>query len=131
MNAGNGNLGWIANFIWGIADDVLRDMIFPMTVIRRLNAVLDSNKKSVLYMKIRLYEDIINKMVHIITIMLNSILQYLEQVPLQDWGGIEAFLRQEVLPYARDAWYDSASVKTCYKSSFTPCFYKPKPMMAL
>ena len=50
MNAGNGNLSWIANFIWGIADDVLRDvyvrskyrdMILPMTVIRRLDAVLE------------------------------------------------------------------------------------------
>jgi type I restriction-modification system DNA methylase subunit len=45
----NGNLNWIANFIWGIADDVLRDVyvrgkyrdaILPMTVIRRLDAVL-------------------------------------------------------------------------------------------
>ncbi len=26
MNNGNGNLNWIANFIWGIADDVLRDV---------------------------------------------------------------------------------------------------------
>jgi type I restriction enzyme M protein len=23
---GNGDLNWIANFIWGIADDVLRDL---------------------------------------------------------------------------------------------------------
>ena len=41
-------LNWIANFIWGIADDVLRDLyvrgkyrdvILPMTVLRRLDAV--------------------------------------------------------------------------------------------
>ena len=40
----------ISNFIWGIADDVLRDIyvrgkyrdvILPMTVIRRLDAVLE------------------------------------------------------------------------------------------
>ena len=39
------NLNWIANFIWGFADDVLRDLyvrgkyrdvILPMTVLRRL-----------------------------------------------------------------------------------------------
>jgi hypothetical protein len=45
-----GQLNWIANFIWGIADDVLRDLyvrgkyrdvILPMTVLRRLDAVLD------------------------------------------------------------------------------------------
>ena len=28
-----------------------------------------------------------------------------EQIPLQEAGGIEAFLRREVLPYATDAWY--------------------------
>ena len=45
----NGQLNWIANFIWGIADDVLRDLyvrgkyrdvILPMTVLRRLDAFL-------------------------------------------------------------------------------------------
>lgn len=39
---GNGDLNWVVNFIWGIADDVLRDVyvrgkyrdvILPMTVI--------------------------------------------------------------------------------------------------
>ena len=53
-------LNWIANFIWGIADDVLRDVyvrgkyrdvILPMTVIRRLDAVLEPTKQSVLDMK--------------------------------------------------------------------------------
>ena len=46
----NGDLNWIANYIWGIADDVLRDLyvrgkyrdvILPMTVLRRLDAVLE------------------------------------------------------------------------------------------
>jgi type I restriction enzyme M protein len=55
----NGNLNWVANFIWGIADDVLhdvyvrgkyRDVILPM-VIRRLNAVLEPTKPAVLTMK--------------------------------------------------------------------------------
>jgi type I restriction enzyme M protein len=56
----NGDLNWIASFIWGIADDVLRDVyvrgkyrdvILPMTVIRRLDAVLEPTKQSVLKMK--------------------------------------------------------------------------------
>jgi type I restriction enzyme M protein len=56
----NGDLGWITNFIWGIADDVLRDLyvrgkyrdvILPMTVLRRLDAVLEPTKKAVLDMK--------------------------------------------------------------------------------
>ncbi len=53
-------LNWIANFIWNIADDVLRDVyvrgkyrdvILPMTVLRRLDAVLEPTKQAVLEMK--------------------------------------------------------------------------------
>jgi len=59
----NGGLNWIANFIWGIADDVLRDLyvrgkyrdvILPMTVLRRLDAVLEPTKQAVLDMKVSL-----------------------------------------------------------------------------
>ncbi len=58
-------LNWIANFIWGIADDVLRDLykrseyrdvILPMTVLRRLDAELESTKRAVLDMKASLDE---------------------------------------------------------------------------
>ena len=61
MNSQNYNS--IVNFIWGIADDCLRDVyvrgkyrdvILPMTVIRRLDAVLEDTKKDVLAMKARL-----------------------------------------------------------------------------
>ena len=53
----NGQISWIASFIWNIADDVLRDVyvrgkyrdvILPMTVIRRLDAVLEPTKEAVL-----------------------------------------------------------------------------------
>ena len=53
----------ISNFIWNIADDVLhdvyvrgkyRDVILPMTVIRRLDAVLEPTKEAVLRMKAQL-----------------------------------------------------------------------------
>ena len=54
-----------------------------------------------------------------------------EQVPLLEEGGIEAFLRREVLPYASDAWYQSDKVKIGYEISFTRYFFKPKPMRAL
>ena len=54
-----------------------------------------------------------------------------EQIPLQEEGGVEAFLRREVLPYAADAWYQADSVKVGYEISFTRYFYKPKPMRAL
>jgi type I restriction enzyme M protein len=56
----NGDLTWITNFIWGIADDALRDLyvrgkyrdvILPMMVLRRLDAVLEPTNAAVLSMK--------------------------------------------------------------------------------
>ena len=53
----NSDLKWITNYIWHIADDVLRDLyvrgkyrdvILPMTVLRRLDAVLEDSKQAVL-----------------------------------------------------------------------------------
>lgn len=50
----------IVSFIWGIADDILRDVynrgkyrdvILPMTVLRRLDVLLESTEKEVLEMK--------------------------------------------------------------------------------
>jgi type I restriction enzyme M protein len=66
----NNNLNWVANFIWGVADDVLRDLyvrgkyrdvILPMTVLRRLDAVLEPTKQAVLDMKTSLDK---SKIVH-------------------------------------------------------------------
>ena len=54
-----------------------------------------------------------------------------EQVPLLEAGGIEAFLRREVLPHAPDAWYAPDSVKTGYEISFTRYFYQPQPLRTL
>ena len=61
----------------------------------------------------------------------DSDLRDTEQVPLLEEGGIEAFLRREVLPYAPDAWYVPDNVKTGYEISFTRYFYKPQPMRTL
>lgn len=53
----------IVSFLWGIADDVLRDLfkrgkdpdvILPMCVLRRLDAVLEPSKAKVLEAKARL-----------------------------------------------------------------------------
>jgi len=58
-------LNRLAGFIWNIADDVLRDLyvrskyrdvILPMTVLRRLDAVLEPTKDQVLKMKATLDE---------------------------------------------------------------------------
>ncbi len=54
-----------------------------------------------------------------------------EQVPLTESGGIDAFIKREVLPYALDAWYDASSIKIGYEISFTRHFYKPQPLRTL
>ena len=54
-----------------------------------------------------------------------------EQIPLLEEGGIEAFIRREVLPYAPDAWIQKDATKIGYEISFTRHFYKPKPLRTL
>ena len=54
-----------------------------------------------------------------------------EQIPLLHEGGIDAFLKKEVLPYTPDSWYSPTQVKTGYEISFTRHFYKPQPMRSL
>ena len=54
-----------------------------------------------------------------------------EQIPLLEDGGVDAFLRREVLPYAEDAWYTPSSVKPGYEINFNRHFYKPQPMRSL
>jgi len=53
-------LNGLTNFLWNVADDVLRDVygrgkyrdvVLPMTVLRRLDAVLEPTKQAVLEMK--------------------------------------------------------------------------------
>ena len=60
----------------------------------------------------------------------DPVLQDIEQVPLLAEGGIEGFLRREVLPYAPDAWYVPGNVKVGYEISFTRYFYRPQPLRA-
>ncbi|MCW5805914.1 MAG: SAM-dependent DNA methyltransferase [Deltaproteobacteria bacterium] len=54
-----------------------------------------------------------------------------EQVPLLERGGIEAFLKREVLPYTPDAWVDETKTQIGYEVSFTRHFYKPQRLRTL
>ncbi len=221
-NVGNGNPTWITNYIWGIADDVLRDLyvrgkyrdvLLPMTVLRRLGAVLEGSKQAVLDMKALLdtedlvkhdsalrnaggqpfyntskftlhdlrgrssrqqltddfraylaaqiralketgarsedaprvirkihrqgiepdllrgrFESTVNGRPATAEYEPDTDLRDTEQVPLTEEGGIETFLKREVLLYAPDAWYLPDKAKVGYKISFTRHFYKPQPM---
>ena len=48
-----------------------------------------------------------------------------ELVPFTYKGGIDSFLRNEVLTYAPDAWVDEKKTSVGYELSFTKYFYRP------
>lgn len=54
-----------------------------------------------------------------------------EQVPLTYEGGIEAFVRNEILPYTPDAIVNTYDYVIGYELSFTKYFYKPKQLRTL
>ena len=54
-----------------------------------------------------------------------------EQVPLLYPGGIDAFMKKEVLPYSPDAWMDEEKTVTGYELSFTKYFYHPVELRPL
>ena len=78
-----------------------------------------------------LFEDTVNGKLVVVEYEPDTELRETEQIPLQEKGGIDAFLRREVLPYAPDAWYRPGSVKIGYEISFNRHFYKPPPMRTL
>jgi type I restriction enzyme M protein len=61
----------------------------------------------------------------------DSELRDFEQIPLLEEGGIEAFIRREVLPYTPDAWIVEADTKIGYEVSFTRHFYQPPRLRTL
>ncbi len=61
----------------------------------------------------------------------DSELRDYEQIPLLEDGGIEAFIRREVLPYTPDAWLVEADTKIGYEVSFTRHFYQPPQLRTL
>jgi type I restriction enzyme M protein len=78
-----------------------------------------------------LFETTIDGRAAVVEYEADSDLRDTEQIPLLEEGGIDAFLRREVLPYAPDAWYGESHVKIGYEVSFTRYFYKPQPMRTL
>ncbi len=61
----------------------------------------------------------------------DSDLRDTEQVPLLEEGGVEGFIRREVLPHAADAWIVPSSIKVGYEINFTRHFYKPVELRSL
>ena len=78
-----------------------------------------------------LYEAVVGGKARIVEYEPDTDLRDTEQVPLLEEGGIEAFIRREVLPYTPDAWVNNDATKIGYEVSFTRHFYKPKPLRTL
>ncbi len=78
-----------------------------------------------------LYEAKVDNKPAIVEYEPDSDLRDTEQVPLLEAGGIEAFIRREVLPYTPDAWFNDDVTKIGYEVSFTRHFYKPQPLRTL
>lgn len=78
-----------------------------------------------------LYETAVNGKKCVVEYETDTDLRDTEQVPLLEEGGIEAFIRREVLPYTPDSWIDESKTQIGYEISFTRHFYKPQPLRTL
>lgn len=78
-----------------------------------------------------LYDVAINGKKMIVEYEADTNLRDSEQIPLLEEGGIEAFIKREVLPYTSDAWVDDSKTQIGYEISFTKHFYKPAPLRTL
>ncbi len=146
----------IVSFIWGIADDVLRDLfrrgkypdvILPMCVIRRMDAVLEPTKKHVLEAKKMLDDAQITEQRAALCDTSGQAFYNTSKFTLrgltsrgshqQLLADFEDYLNgfspisREVLPYTPDAWINIAATKVGHEVSFTRHFYKPKPLRTL
>lgn len=55
----------------------------------------------------------------------DSDLRDTELIPFTYEGGIEGFMKNEVLSYAPDAWIDEKKTQIGYEISFNKYFYRP------
>lgn len=54
-----------------------------------------------------------------------------ETIPFTYEGGIDTFIKNEVLPYAPDAWVDEKKTQIGYELSFTKYFYQPVQLRSM
>ncbi len=77
------------------------------------------------------YHSLINGKPMVVEYEPDTELRDTEQVPFLEDGGIEAFIRREVLLHAPDAWIDAGKTAIGFEISFTRHFYKPQPLRTL
>ena len=138
------------SFIWNIANDVLvhafekgeyKKIIMPMMVLRRLDILLEPTKDTVLQKKdVMDQSGIANQEPVLFAVTgypfcntskftMKKLKAEVEQIPFTYPGGIEAFYRNEVLPYEPDEVFGEPKIG--YELSFTKYFYKPVQLRSL
>lgn len=93
--------------------------------------VRESGMKAALAKKIRPFITVKDPEAMPIAGEADSDLRDTENVPFTYEGGIDAFMRNEVLPYAPDAFWDCSEAITGYELSFTKYFYQPVQLRTL
>lgn len=78
-----------------------------------------------------LYQVVIDGKKCVVEYETDSDLRDSEQIPLLEEGGIESFIRREVLPYTPDAWVKKDATKIGYEVSFTRHFYQSPQLRTL
>lgn len=87
--------------------------------------------KAALLKKIRPYITEKDAAANIVPGESDSDLKTTEIIPFKYEGGIDQFMKNEVHPYASDAWVDEKSIKTGYELSFIRYFYKPMELRSM
>jgi len=141
INIDNQTYNSIVNFIWSIADDCLRDVyvrskyrdvILPMTVVRRLDeSSFGYYKAMTLRPQYATDEPATPRRDKNGKLIPNKDLTDTEQISLDYPGGVDVFFKKEVLPYATDAWIDESKTQIGYEISFTKNFNKPVKLREL
>ena len=78
-----------------------------------------------------LFEAEVNGKTCVVEYESDTTLRDTEQVPLLEEGGIEAFIKREVLTFVSDAWIDSSKSQIGYEISFSRNFYRQAAMRAM
>ncbi len=77
------------------------------------------------------YLEVMGKDRFIVEYEADSDLRDTEQVPLKEQGGIDAFFKREVLPFAQDSWIAMDKTQIGYEISFARYFYRPAKLRTL
>jgi len=149
------NFGDKVSFIWSVAEllrgpyrpNQYKDVMLPLTVLRRLDCVLEPTKDDVLTRMKKLEGGKVKNVDPILCRVtgvpfyntsrkrkdakgnLDPELRDYENVPLKE--DIHEYMRREVLPHVPDAWVDESKTKIGYEINFNRYFYKyipPRPL---